>query len=165
MDPLEIKKYPDDILRKECADIEEVGAGEAGLFEEMLFTMRHYEGIGLAAPQIGISKNMIVADIGNGAVRLANPKVLRANGIYKMGEGCLSLPGITVEVERPYELVAGGLNENNRFIEIKTKGLLARVIQHEIDHLKGKLIIDYLNLFGKFKLRIQKRQVERYADL
>lgn len=166
MEPLEIRKYPDSVLRKKCVQIEEITDREIKLFEEMLFTMRHYAGIGLAAPQIGIAKNLIVADIGEGAIKLANPKILKTEGLDKLEEGCLSIPGVAVNIERPYEIIISGLNENNQLIEIKAKGLLARVLQHEIDHLKGKLIIDYLNLFEKFKLRLPKRRkVEQYANL
>jgi len=166
MEPLEIKKYPDSILRKKCAQIKEVTDKETRLFEEMLFTMRHFAGIGLAAPQIGITRNLIVVDIGEGAIKLANPKILKAGGSDKLEEGCLSIPGVAVNIERSNEIIINGLNENNQIVEIKAKGLLARVLQHEIDHLRGRLIIDYLNLLEKFKLRLHKRrQVEQYANL
>lgn len=159
MHPTDIKKYPDGILRKRCPQVKEVTDKERRLFEEMLFTMRHFAGIGLAAPQVGISDNLVVADIGEGPVMLANPRILRANGSDRMDEGCLSVPGVSVNIERPYEVVVQGLDENNRFIEVKAKGLLARVLQHEIDHLKGKLIIDYLSLIDKFKLRLPRKLI------
>ena len=166
MDPLEIKKYPDNSLRKKCASLERVTDSDAKLLEEMVFTMRHFAGIGLAAPQIGIAKNLIVADIGEGAIKLANPKILKTAGLDKLEEGCLSIPGVAVDIERPDEIIISGLDEKGKNIEIKAEGLLARVLQHEIDHLKGKLIIDYLNLLEKFKLRLHKRrQVEQYAHL
>lgn len=167
MDPLEIKKYPDSILRKKCSGIREISDKEAEIFEEMLFTMRHFAGIGLAAPQIGIARNLIVADIGEGAIKLANPMILKAEGLDKLEEGCLSIPGVAVDIERPEEIIVSGLNEKGQTVEIKAKGLLARVLQHEIDHLKGRLIIDYLNLLEKFKLRLHKRRerIEKYAHL
>ena len=166
MDPLEIKKYPDNSLRKKCASLERVTDSDAKLLEEMVFTMRHFAGIGLAAPQIGIARNLIVADIGEGAIKLANPKILKTAGLDKLEEGCLSIPGVAVDIERPDEIIISGLDEKGKNIEIKAEGLLARVLQHEIDHLKGKLIIDYLNLLEKFKLRLHKRrQVEQYAHL
>lgn len=166
MDPLEIKKYPDGTLRKKCIQIEEITDREIRLFEEMLFTMRHFAGIGLAAPQIGIAKNLIVADIGEGAIKLANPTILKVKGSDKMEEGCLSITGVGVLIERPDEIIVGGLDEKGKTIEVRAKGLLARVLQHEIDHLKGKLIIDYLNLLEKFKLRLHRRKrAEQYANL
>jgi len=166
MEPLEIRKYPDSILRKIAFEVKEITGQEVRLFEEMLFTMRHFAGIGLAAPQIGISRKLIVADIGNGAVMLANPKILKAKGAGKMEEGCLSIPGIGVVIDRAEEIIVTGLNEKGKVIELKAQGFLARVLQHEIDHLDGKLIIDYLNLLEKFRLRLQTRRRNReYANL
>jgi len=85
MEPLKISEYPDGILRKKCASIERITDSEVKLFEEMLFTMRHFAGIGLAAPQIGIVRNLIVADIGEGAIKLANPTILKVKGSDKNG--------------------------------------------------------------------------------
>ena len=166
MEPLEIKKYPDNILRKKAFEVKEITWQEVRLFEEMLFTMRHFAGIGLAAPQIGISRNLIVADIGKGAIMLANPKIVKAKGAGKMEEGCLSIPGIGVVIDRAEEIIVIGLNEKSKIIELKAQGLLARVLQHEIDHLGGKLIIDYLNLLEKFRLRLQtSKRSAQYASL
>ncbi|MDD5156210.1 MAG: peptide deformylase [Candidatus Omnitrophica bacterium] len=166
MEPLKIREYPDDILRKRCILIEEITDIEVKLFEEMLFTMRHFSGIGLAAPQIGIAKSLIVADIGEGAVRLANPVILKTRGSDKMEEGCLSIPGAGVVIERPDEIIVSGLNEKGKVVELEARGLSARVLQHEIDHLRGKLIIDYLNLLEKFKLKLHtRRSKKQYANL
>lgn len=156
MEPLKISKYPDSILRQKCALIKRVTASEIKLFEEMLFTMRHFAGIGLAAPQIGIARSLIVADIGEGAIRLANPVILKAKGLDKMEEGCLSIPGASAVIGRPDKIIASGLNEKGKTIELEARGLLARVLQHEIDHLHGRLIIDYLSLLEKFKLKLRK---------
>jgi len=167
MEPLKISEYPDSILRKKCAVIERVTDSEAAILKEMLFTLRHFAGIGLAAPQIGISKSLIVADIGEGAVMLANPVILRAKGSGKMDEGCLSLPGVSVNIDRPDEILVGGLNEKGNPVEIEAHGLLARVLQHEIDHLKGKLILDYVGLLEKmimFKTKFKKAK-GKYANL
>jgi len=167
MEPLGIRKYPDSVLRKKCVQIEEITDREIKLFEEMLFTIWHFAGIGLAAPQIGIARNLIVADIEEEAIKLANPKILKTGGSDKLEEGCLSIPGVAVNIERPYEIIVSGLNENNQLVEIKAKGLLARVLQHEIDHLKGKLIIDYVGLLEKmmlFKPKFGKAK-DKYANL
>lgn len=158
---LEIKKYPEPILRKGCIQLLEVTPKEAKLFEDMLLTMYTFGGIGLAAPQVGSSIQIIVADVGEGAVRLANPHILKSKGEDRLTEGCLSLPEINVQIKRPYEVLVEGLNEKGEHTEIKVKGLLARVIQHEVDHLKGRLIIDYLGLIEKmrlFKLRRKRRE-------
>ncbi|MDD5005373.1 MAG: peptide deformylase [Candidatus Omnitrophica bacterium] len=167
MEPLEIKKYPDSVLRKKCIVVERITETEVQLFEEMLFTMRHFAGIGLAAPQIGITRNMVVADIGEGPIMLANPKILNLRGAEKMEEGCLSIPGVEVVVERADEIMISGLNEKDEAIKLKARGLLARVLQHEIDHLQGKLIIDYVGLLEKmmlFKFKFKKPN-DKYANL
>ena len=152
MEPLKIIKYPDDIVRKRCALVDKITESEIKLFKDMLFTMRYFKGIGLAAPQIGVNKSLIVADIGYGVIQLANPKILKMEGFVKWEEGCLSVPGAIVAIRRPDEIVVSGINEKNKAIELRARGLLARVLQHEVDHLNGKLIIDYLGLLGKIKL-------------
>ena len=156
MAPLNIKKYPDKVLRKNCSNVEEITDKEKELFEKMLFTMRHFCGIGLAAPQIGISKRLIVAEVEDGTIKLANPQIIDIRGSDNMVEGCLSVPDVTVDIKRPNEIIVEGLNEKGQTVEIKAKGLLARVIQHEIDHLKGKLIIDYMNVLEKLKFKFKK---------
>jgi peptide deformylase len=155
---LEIKRYPDAVLRKKCIHVPEVTPKEVKLFEDMLLTMYTFNGVGLAAPQVGNLVQIIVADVGEGAVRLINPRIIKSKGEDKLAEGCLSLPDINVEIKRPYEILAEGLNEKGQHIEIKAQGLLARVIQHEIDHLKGRLIIDYLGLIEKMKLYKLRRR-------
>ncbi|MDD4909668.1 MAG: peptide deformylase [Candidatus Omnitrophica bacterium] len=166
MEPLKIKKYPDSVLRNKSLDVKEITDKETRLFEEMFFTMRHFAGIGLAAPQIGILKRLIVVDIGEGPIRLADPVILNTKGSDKMEEGCLSIPGIGVIIDRPNEIIVSGLNESGMAVEFKAQGLLARVLQHEIDHLSGRLIIDYLGLLEKFKLRLHtRRRGRKYADL
>ncbi len=145
MEILEIKKYPDAVLRKKCEAVEAVTAQEKRLFEDMLFTMHTFKGVGLAAPQIGLVKQLIVADIGEGMIKLANPEIISSSGSDRMVEGCLSVPERSVEIKRFYEVTVKGLNEKGERVEIEAKGLLARVLQHEIDHLRGRLIIDYLN--------------------
>jgi len=151
MASLEIKKYPDKILRKNCNSVKKVTEKESKLLEQMLVIMRQFSGIGLAAPQIGIPLQLIVADIGKGAIQLADPEIIKLKGTDTMVEGCLSVPGFTYEIERPYEAIVRGLDEKGSPKEIKASGLLARVLQHEIDHLQGKLIIDYQPFFKKLK--------------
>jgi peptide deformylase len=151
MKPLEVRKYPDKVLRKPAVKLEAVGEKEVKLFNDMLYTMTHFYGVGLAAPQVGVSKCLIVVDIGDGPVKLANPQIVKTKGVAKMKEGCLSVPGIDIEIERPYEILVSALNEFGESIEIKAKGLFARVIQHEVDHLNGKIIIDYLKFLDRIK--------------
>jgi peptide deformylase len=143
MEPLAISKFPDAILRKDSIELKEITNRERELFEKMLFTMDYFCGIGLAAPQIGISKKLIVAEVEDQIVKLANPEIIFAKGHDNMAEGCLSVPDTRVEIERYTEITVKGLNEKGEVIEMEVTGLLARVLQHEIDHLNGKLIIDY----------------------
>ena len=145
MKPLVIKTHPDKILREKCTQVEKITNKEKKLFDKMVSTMKYFYGIGLAAPQIGISKRLIVACVEERTIKLANPEIIDISGSDNVVEGCLSIPDITVDIKRPFEVVVKGLNEKGENMEIKVKGLLARVLQHEIDHLKGRLIIDYMN--------------------
>ena len=144
MSPMEIKKHPNKILRKVCDPIKSVTEKERKIFNEMLFTMRHFCGIGLAAPQVGISRRLIIASAEDVVIKLANPEILDTNGSDTMSEGCLSVVNTVIDIKRPALITVRGLNEKGKMVELKTSGLLARVLQHEIDHLNGRLIIDYM---------------------
>ena len=156
MEPLTIKKYPDKLLMKQCKPIEEITEKEIALFQDMLFTMKHFAGIGLAAPQIGIAKKMIVAEVDNRIIKLANPQIVGMRGADSMAEGCLSVPDVTVDIQRPDEVIVQGLDDKGNIVEMRMEGLLARVVQHEIDHLNGRLIIDYMNMTEKLKYQFIK---------
>ncbi len=153
MEKLEIRKYPDSILRDKCEPIKIVTTEEVKLFENMISTMHYLSGIGLAAPQVGISRQLIIADIGDGIIKLANPKIIKIKDFDEMVEGCLSISDVNAKIKRGYEIEVSGLNEKGEIIEFKAKGLLARVIQHEIDHLNGKLIIDYMSFWRRLKFK------------
>ena len=155
MSPLEIKKHPNKILRKVCNPIKSVTEKERKIFDEMLFTMRHFCGIGLAAPQIGISRRLIVASVEDVVIKLANPEILDTNGSDTMSEGCLSVVNTVIDIKRPATITVKGLNEKNEVIELKTGGLLARVLQHEIDHLNGRLILDYMSALKRLKFKLK----------
>ena len=155
METLEILKYPQSELRDKSLLLKKIGQKEKELFEQMLYTMRYFSGVGLAAVQVGILKRMVVADTGEGVLKIANPKIVKSKGAERMEEGCLSVPNTTVEIERAREIVVTGLNEKGKSVELKLKGLLARVLQHEIDHLDGKLIVDYMDLSEKLRLGIR----------
>lgn len=140
---LEIKVYPDDILRSECKPVKKVGPGEKELMRKMAFAMKYFQGVGLAAPQIGVARQIVVADIGEGLIALANPEIVRSRGEEIMEEACLSVPGASVEVKRARILTISGVDPDNNQVSFNLSGFIARVLQHEVDHLKGKLIIDY----------------------
>lgn len=152
---LEIKKYPEKILRKKCKQINRIATREKDIFEKMLFMMRYFQGVGLAAPQAGISEKLIVAEFGGQVIKLANPQIVKTKGTDIMAEGCLSFSDkVLISVKRPQEAIVKGLDENNCPVEIKAKGIMARILQHEIDHLSGKLIIDYLPFWAKLTFKM-----------
>jgi len=155
---LEVKKYPDTILRCNSLPVEKITGEELQLFKDMLNTMRYFSGIGLAAPQVGINRRLIVAQLRERSFLLANPEVINVKGKDKMEERCLSVPDVHVNIERSYEVIVKGLNEEGKIVEVKAKGLLARVLLHEIDHLNAKLIIDYMNFLQRFKFNLNKRR-------
>ncbi len=146
---LELKKYPDKILRSKCVPVEAVNDKIKSILSEMAFTMHACNGIGLAAPQVGVNKQIAVIDIGDGPINLINPKIIDKDGKAGIEEGCLSLPEVLLRVKRANTLKVDALDKTGKNITIEAKGLLAIVIQHEIDHLNGILIIDYANFIKK----------------
>lgn len=141
---LSLRVHPDPVLRFQAAPVEIFDNYVDLLVKEMLHFMKLHEGIGLAAPQLGVSQRIIVAGIGAAPpIALANPEILRAAGEDAMVEGCLSLPGVRVNVLRNQSIAVRGLTNDGKSVELSVGGLMARVIQHEIDHLNGTLICDY----------------------
>ena len=137
-----IRKFGDDVLRKKCREIDEIDERLLTLIEDMKETMYEAEGVGLAAPQVGILKRLFVIDIGEGPLVFINAEILETSGSQTDEEGCLSLPGETKEVIRPNYVKARALNEKGEEFEIEAEELLARAILHEYDHLNGTLFID-----------------------
>ena len=156
-----IKKYPDPVLRREALEVEGVGPAERKILARMAETMYSFGGIGLAAPQVGINKQFIVADVGGGIIKLVNPRIISQEGESKMEEGCLSIPGVSLQIKRARRVVVEGLNEKEKEVKISAEGLLAHVLQHEIDHLKGVLIIDRADEKEKEKFKPRLTQLER----
>ena len=137
-----IVKIGDDILRKVCRTQLNFDERLATVLDDMADTMYEANGVGLAAPQVGILKRAVVIDIGEGLVELLNPVILETSGSQTDEEGCLSLPGQSAPVERPYYVKAKAMDrEGNEFI-IEGEELMARALCHEIDHLDGILYID-----------------------
>ncbi len=132
----------DDILRKKTRAVESVNNRILTLLEDMVETMYHADGAGLAAPQVGILRRLIVIDVGTGLIKLINPVITEADGEQQELEGCLSIPGIYGKVKRPERVVVKALDENGKPIALEGTGLLARALCHEIDHLDGILFID-----------------------
>ncbi|OGX46082.1 MAG: peptide deformylase [Omnitrophica WOR_2 bacterium RIFOXYA2_FULL_45_12] len=148
------------ILRKQTPVVEKVTQAERELFDEMLQVMRRANGIGLAANQVGIDKQMCVICIEGKVLKLANPRIIKKKGQEAFEEGCLSLPGITVKVKRARQITCQALDENSCLIEFEAGDLLSRAIQHEVDHLAGKLIIDYASVWQKVALKEKIKQLK-----
>ena len=137
-----IRTVGDDVLRKTSKPVEEVNDRIKILIKDMIDTMYESDGVGLAAPQVGILKRVIVIDVGDGPIALVNPEITHSEGSAVDEEGCLSVPEQLGEVVRPYKLRVKGLNENGDMVEYEGEELFARAICHEIDHLDGVLFID-----------------------
>lgn len=137
-----IRKYGDDVLRKKCREVENIDNRLLTLIKDMLETMYEADGVGLAAPQVGILKRLFVIDIGDGPLVFINPEIIETDGKQTDSEGCLSLPGELEEVTRPNYVRARAINEKGEEFEIEAEELLARAILHEYDHLNGTLFID-----------------------
>ena len=158
---LKIRIYGDPCLRKKSIPVKEVGPAQRLLIAALIETMYQYKGVGLAAPQAGINEQIFVADIGEGPMVFINPRILKRRGSEVLEEGCLSIPGVLVNVKRPKTIVVQYVDENNRKVKRECTELLARVIQHETDHLHGKLIVDYVPWGQKLKVRRQLKKIER----
>ena len=138
-----IVKIGDPILRERAQEIKKVTPNVVKLLENMAETMYETRGVGLAAPQIGIPKRAIVVDVGDGLVEIINPGITESSDETAVDvEGCLSVPNSQGEVERSLAVTVTGTGKNGCPIEIQAEGLMARVLQHEIDHLNGILFID-----------------------
>ena len=166
---------PDIRLKSPCAPVEKVDAGVAKLMADMLETMYEAPGIGLAAPQVGVAKRIIVVDPAMDEkpprpIKMANPEIVWASEEKKLHEeGCLSLPLEYNDVERPDKIRVRYLDENNKQQELEADGLLSVVIQHEVDHLEGVLFVDHISTLKRGiilrRLTKQKKLGRRYYDM
>ncbi len=140
---LEVKTFGDPVLKTRAAKVKDFDDALLRLTEEMLVTMREREGVGLAANQVGRLRRVLVAGIEEDEYVLVNPVIeARSDETEVLAEGCLSIPGIQVDVERPVAVTVSGQNAAGEEIRFEAEGLLARVFQHEVDHLDGVLILD-----------------------
>ncbi|MHB8124240.1 MAG: peptide deformylase [Desulfitobacteriaceae bacterium] len=130
------------VLRERAKEVKEVSPTIEKLLDNMADTMYAAEGLGFAAPQIGVSKRVIIIDIGKGRLELINPVILERFGEEVDAEGCLSIPAMTGDVSRATKVRVQGLNRQGKMIDLQAEGLLARALQHEIDHLEGVLFVD-----------------------
>ena len=140
---LDIRTFGDPVLKTRAAPVETFDGALSRLAQEMLLTMREHEGVGLAANQVGRLKRILVAAVEDHEYVIVNPTIEEtARSTEKDLEGCLSIPGIHVEVERPTAITVSGQDTSEAPLRLEASGLLARILQHEIDHLDGVLILD-----------------------
>lgn len=161
---MEIKKYPDPILRKKAKEIKEITPEVKELGLDMLETMKEKEGIGLAAPQVGISQRIIAVQLisertveektGKAPQILINPKIIKKSRETEIDkEGCLSFPGLWLQIKRAKKVEVRALNKDGKEVGIAAEGLPARILQHEIDHLDNILFVDRLGWLQRLKIR------------
>ncbi len=166
MAKLRILEYPDPRLRTKAQAVEKVDDEIRQLASDMLETMYAAPGIGLAATQVDVHKRLLVADVSEDRSQpccLINPQIMEKDGVEVMEEGCLSVPGIYEKVERAEQIKVRALNTDGDVIEMEAQGLLAVCIQHEMDHLEGKLFVDYLSELKRQRIRkrLEKERRQR----
>ena len=162
---LEIRLYPDPVLREKAEPIEEITDEIRALADELVETLTLRVGYGLAAPQVGILKRLIVVDVDDELYVLANPEIVELGEERVLGvEGCLSIPGIEAEVERARRVVVRGLTMDGELVTVEAEDLLARVFQHEIDHLNGVLFIDHLGRAKRLQLLKEYERAQRERE-
>ncbi len=139
-----IRKDGDEILRKKAREVEKVDDKIREILDDMVETMHQFNGVGLAGPQIGMLKRLVVIDLydDKGPIKLVNPRIIKQNGEQEVEEGCLSFPNQFAKIIRPAKVTIEALDENGKNIKIKAEGLLAQAISHELDHLDGILFVD-----------------------
>ncbi len=168
MAKLPIITYPDPRLRKKAAPVEVFDKEIIRIKNDMLETMYDADGVGLSATQVDIQKSILVADTSQDQdqpICLVNPKITEANGQEIMNEGCLSVPGIFADIQRFERIVVEAQDELGKPIRIEAEGLLSVCIQHEMDHLQGKLFVDYLSA-EKRRLVLEKvREIKRTGQI
>lgn len=163
---LDILRYPDERLHKQAAPVEKINDDIRRLVKDMTETMYHAPGIGLAATQVNVHKQIIVIDVSptrDQLLVLINPEITHYSGKAELEEGCLSLPGITEVVERSEKITVKALGLDERVFTLEAEGLLSVCIQHEIDHLKGKVFVEYLSRLKQSRIRTKLLKQEREA--
>jgi peptide deformylase len=141
----EIRQFGDPVLKTAAAEVADIDGKLVRLADEMLEAMYAAPGLGLAAPQVGVQKQLFVYDVGEGPATLVNPTIREARGEWVYDEGCLSIPNVYVEIARPKEVLLTGWDLDGNEVSIEADELLARLFQHELDHLQGVLMFDRMS--------------------
>ena len=164
MSILTILEFPDKRLRTVAEEVAVVDADIKILVDDMLETMYAAKGVGLAATQVNIHKRVIVMDISedkNEPICLINPKIIKISGVEESEEGCLSVPGFFETVSRAEQITVKALSRDGESFEMEADDLLAVCIQHEMDHLQGKLFVDYLSTFKRNRIKAKLEKIHR----
>lgn len=143
----EIRLKGDEILYKKCKEVTKFDKKLHILLDDMYDTMKEHDGVGLAAPQVGILKRAVVIDTGEGRIELINPVIIKESGSQVGSEGCLSVPKVFGEVERPMNVTVRAQDRDGNWFEKDGEALMARAFCHEIEHLDGKLFLDRVTKF------------------
>jgi peptide deformylase len=167
MAALPIRLYGDPVLREDCAPVAEIDDGVHGLISDLVDSVVEAEGLGLAAPQIGVARRVIVVMEEPGEksryLALINPEIVSACGEEVAEEGCLSIPGIYEKLKRPQSVVVSGLDEAGNKVTIEATGMMARAFCHEIDHLDGVMFVDKVGLVRKGLLKGKLGAIKKQA--
>ena len=170
MSVLEIKKYPSRVLKQKSAPLRQIGGHTARMLHDMVDTMYIANGIGLAAPQIGVLERVIVIDVdpdnrGKNLLKIINPVIVESHGSIVWEEGCLSVVNYTAEVKRAQQVLVRGWTLDQKEVEIEASDLEAVCLQHEIDHLEGMLFIDHVSRLKRelYRKRLRKENPELIA--
>ncbi|MEW6100725.1 MAG: peptide deformylase [Candidatus Omnitrophota bacterium] len=161
---LKLRVFGSPDLRKKAKPASRITEEHRRILSAMAQIMYDASGIGLAAAQVGVNEAMIVVDIGSGLYKLINPVIAQREGSQALEEGCLSVPGVCIKVKRANKVLVKALDEYGKPVQIQAEGLLACVLQHEIDHLKGKLIVDYASFVDKLKIKHKLEELKRRAQ-
>lgn len=162
-----VLRYPDERLRIKASPVQQVDDALRTIIDNMFTTMYHQQGVGLAATQVDVHQRLFIADCGGDTKEplvFINPEIVEQSGHFENEEGCLSFPGIYAAIERAAQVKVKALDRDGKSFELEAEGLLAICIQHEIDHLNGKLFVDYLSPLKRDRIRKKLEKEARIAE-
>lgn len=149
---LRIHTWPEKILRKKCKKVKRVDDSIRRNLAEMLTLMQITEGFGLAGNQAGLNAALVVVEVKDHLFKLVNPKIIKQEGSISFTEGCLSFPGLEIDIKRANKIWISALDEQGKAIKIETEGLISVIFQHEIDHIEGKVFIDRISFLKRLQI-------------
>lgn len=161
--PLKLVLFGDELLQQKAKAVRKVTEYHRQMLDAMLELMRELSGIGLAAQQVGLAEALIVVANGDSVYKLINPKIIKKQGSQSMEEGCLSVPGVGIKVCRAKKVWVKALDEFGAPVEIVAENLVATAFQHELDHLAGKLIVDYASFLEKIRIKDALEKIKKRA--